>query len=71
MDLVRMQAQTADAKADCTEQAVLRIRSTLDWVKAREFMTPTQMHKWDHLVCTRHPLEQMQQPAHYGLRTLF
>ncbi|KAL3148442.1 hypothetical protein ABBQ38_013893 [Trebouxia sp. C0009 RCD-2024] len=45
-----LKAQTANAKADCTEQAVLRIRSTLEWLKAREFMTPTQMHKWDHLV---------------------
>ena len=53
-----MQAQTADAKADCTEQAVLRIRSTLEWIKARDFMTPTQMHKWDHLVCPRHPLDR-------------
>ena len=55
--LVCMQAQTADAKADCTEQAVLRIRSTLEWIKARRFMTPTQMHKWDHLVC-QHSLDQ-------------
>ena len=49
-----MQAQTAEAKAECTEQAVERIRSTLDWTNAQQFMTPTQMHSWDHLVCTLH-----------------
>ena len=49
-----MQAQTAEAKAECTEQAVERIRSTLDWTNAQHFMTPTQMHSWDHLVCTLH-----------------
>ncbi len=63
-----MQAQTADAKADCTDQAVSRIRSTLEWTKARDFMMPTQMHKWDHLVCTHYPLDQLKQPACHGPR---
>ena len=46
-----MQAQTAEAKARCVEQAVERIRSTLDWTSEQDFLTPTQMHRWDHLVC--------------------
>lgn len=45
-----MQAQTAEAKAECTEQAVEQLRATLDWTNAQQFMTPTQMHSWDHLV---------------------
>lgn len=46
-----MQAQTAEDKAECVEQAVERIRSTLDWTSEQNVLTPTQMHCWDHLVC--------------------
>ena len=46
-----MQAQTAEGKAECVEQAVERVRATLDWSSELDFLSPSQMHHWDHLVC--------------------
>lgn len=46
-----VQAQTADEKADSTQQAVDRVQLTLEWLQGQTPMTPTQMEHWDHLVC--------------------
>jgi len=48
MDVV--QAQTADDKAEATQQAVERVRCSLEWMHQQTFLTPTQMDHWDHLV---------------------
>jgi acetyl-CoA carboxylase carboxyltransferase component len=45
-----MQAQTADEKAEATEQAVDRVRLTLEWLQGQKAMTPMQVEHWDHLV---------------------
>ncbi len=47
-----MQAQTADEKAEATEQAVDRVRLTLEWLQGQKAMTPMQVEHWDHLVCS-------------------
>ena len=46
-----MQAQTADEKAEATEQAVDRVSLTLEWLQGQKAMTPMQVEHWDHLVC--------------------
>lgn len=47
-----MQAQTAGEKAEATEQAVDRVRLTLEWLQGQKAMTPMQVEYWDHLVCS-------------------
>ncbi|DBA73545.1 TPA: hypothetical protein ACH3X2_009790 [Trebouxia sp. C0005] len=45
-----LKAQTADEKAEATEQAVDRVRLTLEWLQGQKAMTPMQVEHWDHLV---------------------
>ena len=45
-----MQAQTADEKAEATEQAVDRVRLTLEWLQGQKAMSAMQVEHWDHLV---------------------
>ena len=64
MSAESMQAQTADEKAEATEQAVDRVRLTLEWLQGQKAMTPMQVEHWDHLVCSScvvSPLLLMQQ----------
>ena len=49
--MLTVQAQTAEEKADSTQQAVDRVQLTLEWLQGQTPMTPTQMEHWDHLVC--------------------